>query len=113
MEKLIYFDKELNIIVEHELYADSEFGFDVVLVYDKKFEACVFEGKQIIEHVHNLTEVHHLFKGFALHNEKRCAFESDIHRTGFWRNVDELESVTITKSTKKYEFFCDTLYKPI
>lgn len=95
--KLVYLEKELDPEVEHELFC-GEFGF---LVEIKFADNSIYKGRE--DTLHNVTEVHNLYRPSAIH--KSIAFESDIHGTGCTYDQDFLEEVIIKKAKKQYENF--------
>lgn len=94
---LTYLRAVLDPNKEYEIFPeDMELGFKVTIVYTEnswypnKTEVC-----------NNITEVHNIcFSYPVLGADKRIAFESDIHGTGFHRNCNDIVSVTIKKATK-------------
>jgi predicted MPP superfamily phosphohydrolase len=53
--------------------------------------------------VKNITQVHFNYdKHIYVGDKRRIAFESDIHSTGFTREIRTINKVLITLSTKKY-----------
>jgi hypothetical protein len=94
--KLIYLGKELDTTQEHELITDSEFGFKVDIKMTEE------SGYTVKETAYNCTEVHHLWSENYMGGAS-IAFESDIHRTGFTRRINDIESVTIEWADKLYE----------
>ncbi len=92
MKKLIFLGTELDVKKEHELFpTDENLGFDAIIVYK--------DGHGEVRH--NLTEVHHLFKGHTF--EPGIAFESDIHSTGGTAKVESIDTVVIVLATSKAE----------
>jgi hypothetical protein len=90
MKKLIFLGRELDVNKEHELFPTNKtLGFDAIIVYKN--------GHGEVRH--NLTEVHHLFKGHSF--EAGIAFESDIHSTGGTARVHEIEIVIVVLATEK------------
>lgn len=95
--KLIYLGQELDITKEHDLTTYSEFGFKVDIEYTKE---SWYPEKQAT--TYNCTQVHHLWSKNYMGGAS-IAFESGIHRTGFTRRIDDVESVTIEMVDKLYE----------
>lgn len=86
---LLYYKEPLDLAKEHEILSDKSYGFNVVV--QRKNEI-------LPEIYHNVTEVHYLFP--SLHNDKRIAFESDIHCTGLTSSIEHITSVIITDAAK-------------
>ena len=97
--KLIYLGEELDTTKEHELLTDSEFGFKVDI---KMTEESWYKVKE--DTAYNCTEVHHLWSENYMGGAS-IAFESDIHKTGFTRRIDDIESVTIELASKLYDSY--------
>ena len=97
--EIIYLGKELDNRIEHELFSDNDFGFDVKIEYNNGYRN---------EIARNMTEVHYLYKSW-IPNKKSIAFESDIHETGFNHDISEISKIEISYSKKKHEFFTDYL----
>jgi len=97
--KLFYLGKELDSSAEQELKTDNEFGFVVTIKFnpDNRFhrdtETSIFR---------NATEVHSRYTEMTIRPGKRIAFESDIHQTGFWKDIEEIETVTIEYALEMY-----------
>lgn len=102
--KLIYLDKELDNTKEIEILSGSKFGFKVTVAYTMDSWMSKHAGRQMIDVYDNCTEVHYLYPQWT-GNERRIAFESDIHGTGCNRKVEEIESVKIDIATKEYKSF--------
>jgi hypothetical protein len=94
--KLIYLGDKLDTTVEHELFSNNEFGFNITIIYSEDSWMCVHEEKIVIEYLKNYTEVHHLYDD----DNKRIAFESDIKRNGCNHNVSDIKMVTIELADK-------------
>jgi hypothetical protein len=94
--KITYLGQELDTTKEHELISENEFGFKVDIKYTKDSWYPTKEGI-----VYNCTEVHHLWSTDYMGGPS-IAFESDIHRTGFTRRIDVIESVNIELATEVY-----------
>jgi len=90
--KIIFLGEELPNNREHEIFSDNENGFDVKIVY---VENSIWLKKEEI--VHNITEVHYLYKSFYRHGS--VAFESNIHSTGFTCLIDSIELIEISRSS--------------
>lgn len=101
--KLIYLEEELDINKEREIISGSKFGFNVFVVYKMDSWRSEYKKEKAVDIYNNCTEIHYLYE--SLRNEKRIAFESDIHGTGCTRNVDDIESVEIHIATKKRKRF--------
>ena len=95
--KLIYLGQELDTTKEHELLTDSEFGFKVDIKMTKESWYTVKEDT-----AYNCTEVHHLWS-LDYMGGSSIAFESDIHRTGFTRRINDIESVVIVLADRLFE----------
>mgnify|MGYP006094205175 CR=1 FL=1 len=123
MGSLIIFGKYHSWDNEIELEDDSEFGMDITIVIKERvnrsytLEACT-------QVRNNCTEFHHLYnkKGNAKFikenkvNVKRdehgncdwdssSAFESGIHCTGGTLCVNDIESITVVKATKRSDSY--------
>ena len=101
--KLIYLGEELDSTKEKEIFSGSKFGFNVIVVYKIDSWMSQHRKEQVVDIYNNCTEVHYLYETYGLN--KRIAFESDIHRTGCTRNVDDIESVEIHIATKQRKRF--------
>ena len=99
--KLIYLGQELDSTKEHELFPpkESKFGFKVDI---KMTEESWYTVKE--DTAYNCAEVHHLWSENYMGGAS-IAFESDIHRTGFTRRIDDIESVTIELASKLYDSY--------
>lgn len=97
--KIIYLGEELDVTREHELISNSLFGFKVDIVYKS---VSWFPTKE--KTMYNCTEVHHLFS-LEYMGGPSIAFESDIHSTGFTRQISDIESVNIELANKIYDSF--------
>jgi hypothetical protein len=102
--KLIFLGEELDSTKEKEILSGSKFGFNVIVVYKMDSWMSQHKKEQVVDVFNNCTEVHHLFESI-FPEKKRIAFESDIHRTGCTRNVDDIESVEIHIATKQRKRF--------
>ena len=99
--ELIYLNKKLDTNLEHELMSENEFGFDVLIVYT---EDSWYPFKKY--KLNNCTEVHWRFTDiFNPEPTTRVAFESDIHKNGFNREINTIKSIIITLSEKEEEEF--------
>ena len=87
--KIIYLGKELDVTKEHEIFSTNEFGFKVDIKYTKESWYPIKEDT-----AYNCTEVHHLWS-LDYMGGASIAFESDIHRTGFTRKIDSIDSIII------------------
>lgn len=92
--KLIYLGEELDPTQEIELFSQNKFGFKVSIKYNGK-------NHYVDDFAMNCTEVHHLWS-LDYMGGPSIAFESDIHRTGFLRRVDHINSVTIELAEELY-----------
>ncbi len=101
--KLIHLGEELDSNIEQEIFSGSKFGFNATVTYKIDSWMSIAEKKQVIETYNNCTEIHNLYH--SLDNDKKIAFESDIHSTGCNRKIEDIESVDIHISTKKEEEF--------
>ena len=98
MATVTYNNQEL--INEIEMFHDEmniEYGFTAVIKYKDEWFPSRFEPS--LKTVHNVTEVHHLYKS------AHSALESDIHRTGGTYELDEIDYIQITPSDKIYDKF--------
>lgn len=95
--KLIYLSQDLDTTKEHELLTDSEFGFKVDIKMTEESWHTVKEDT-----AYNCTEVHHLWSKNYMGGAS-IVFESDIHRTGFTRSINDIEYVTIEVASKLYD----------
>ena len=99
--KLIYLNEELDINLEHEIISENEFGFEVLIEYT---ENSWYPIKKI--QLNNFTEVHWRFTDiFNPEPTTRVAFESDVHKNGFNREIDTIKSIIITLCEKEEEEF--------
>ncbi|MCK9445661.1 hypothetical protein M0Q50_02080 [bacterium] len=88
--KLIFLGEELDSTKEQEL-VDTGIGFYVTIKYKSNL---VYHN----ECINNCTEVHNLYETFG---DRKCiAFESNIHQTGFTREIENVESVIIELSDR-------------
>ena len=101
--RLLFLGKELDTEKEHELLADNLHGFNVMVAYKPDSWMPQHEGKQVVVVMRNVTEVHHLYETHI--NQKRIAFESNIHFTGCNRSCDDIESVTVDVAPIKFPAF--------
>lgn len=97
--KITYLGKDLDVSMEHELLSENEFGFKVDIKYTK---GSWYDIKE--DTAYNCTEVHHLWS-LNYMGGPSIAFESDIHCTGFTRNIDTIESVTIELADKLFDSY--------
>ena len=99
--ELLCLNEELDINLEHEIISKNEFGFDVLIVYT---EDSWYPFKKY--KLNNCTEVHWRFTDiFNPEPTTRVAFESDIHKSGFNREISTIKSIIITLSEKEEEEF--------
>lgn len=101
--ELIYLNKKLDTNLEHELMSENEFGFEVLIEYT---ENSWYPIKKI--QLNNCTEVHWRFTDiFNLEPTTKVAFESDIHSTGFNREIETIKIIEIKHSNKIEEKYVD------
>ena len=101
--KLIYLNKKLDTNLEHELMSENEFGFEVSIEYT---ETAWYSIKKI--QLNNCTEVHWRFTDiFNPEPSTKVAFESDIHSTGFNREIETIKIIEIKHSNKIEEKYVD------
>ena len=99
--ELLCLNEELDINLEHEIISKNEFGFDVLIVYT---EDSWYPFKKY--KLNNCTEVHWRFTDiFNPEPTTRVAFESDIHKNGFNREINTIKSIIITLSEKEEKEF--------
>mgnify|MGYP001558584137 CR=1 FL=1 len=99
--KIIYLGQVLDTENEHELFSNNEFGFKIDIKHTKE------SGYKVKEDTaYNCTEFHWRYTDiFNPIPSNKVAFESDIHKTGFNREIKTIESVTIELADKLYEKF--------
>lgn len=91
--EVYFFGVRQNPEEEREIFAEDDFGFKAVIQFKQDSS---YEGA--IEVMHNLTEVHYLYK---THGEGAgIAFESDIHAGGRTCKMRDIAVVSITRETK-------------
>lgn len=100
---LNYLGESLDSANEHELVSNSKFGFKVKITYALNNPYSKDTNINLVEECNNCTEVHYLYKSYT--KEKRIAFESDIHKTGFVRTVEHIISVDIENALELYKEF--------
>ena len=89
--KIIYLGKELDVTKEHEIFSTNEFGFKVDIKYTKESWYPIKEDT-----AYNCTEFHWKYdEDEDWETDKNVAFESDIHRTGFTRKINTIDTVII------------------
>jgi hypothetical protein len=88
-------NKELEVFSEPE----HEFGFIAKVIFKQD---SWYEYKEVF--YTNLTEVHFRYND-VIHNRSRVAFESDIHRTGCTKELDDIESIEVTKANMLYSSY--------
>lgn len=98
--KLTYLGVPLDTSKEHELFSNNEHGFTVTVKYTMESWMSQHKGEQEVDVFNNCTEVHFMYESFN-GERKRCAFESDIHKTGGNREINEIESITIELASEK------------
>ena len=99
--KLFLNDLELDASKEYELITDSEFGFDVDIVYERDILIQTLNGETVdlyesvgyFQHINNCTEVHHRYESYLPFDVNKIAFESDIHCTGCNRDINHITNV--------------------
>ena len=97
--KIIYLGKELDVTKEHEIFSTNEFGFKVDIKYTKESWYPIKEDT-----AYNCTEVHHLWS-LDYMGGASIAFESDIHRTGFTRKIDSIDSIIIELADRLFDSY--------
>ena len=103
--KLIYLNEELDINLEHEIISKNEFGFEVLIEYTENSWYLI---KKI--QLNNCDEVHWRFTDiFNPEPTTRVAFESDIHHSGFNREINTIKTIIITLSEKIKDEFIEKL----
>ena len=103
--ELICLNEELDINLEHEIISKNEFGFDVLIVYT---EDSWYPFKKY--KLNNCTEVHWRFTDiFNPEPTTRVAFESDIHHSGFNREINTIKTIIITLSEKIKDEFIEKI----
>lgn len=101
--KLIYLNEELDTDLEYELLSKNEFGFEVLIEYTENSWYLI---KKI--QLNNCTKVHWRFTNiFNLEPYAKVAFESDIHSTGFNREIKTIKSIEIKYSNKIEKKYID------
>lgn len=90
--KITSWGKELDPAKEHEIIFENEFGAKIQITFKKSYYG---QHKNIV--VNNCTEFHWRYNKNDFMERVKGAFESDIHGTGFNREVNDFESVVITK----------------
>lgn len=94
---LIFKGNKLDCELEHELFSDSEFGFEVTIGF--KMDAQNYANR--VWRLNNVFEVHFKYKSIVLKEELgRVAFESNIHHTGRTNNIDDINFIIITEATE-------------
>ena len=88
---LNYLGVELDNTTEHELMSDNEFGFDVII---KSNLDNSWLGKE--ELFNNITNVHYLYESPF----EQIALESDIHLTGYTKELKHIKEIVIMNATK-------------
>ena len=102
--KLIFCGKQINTCKEQNIESVNKFGFNVSIIYKKdSWLSKAFLNEKHIEKIYNCTQVHYGYTEMGtVQLLTKVAFESDIHRTGFNREIIDIESVEITLSNKKH-----------
>lgn len=103
--KIVYLGSEIDSDKEREILTENEHGFKVTVTYKRDSWMSVRSGKQVIDVFNNCTEVHHMYDTIIRLDDKRIAFESDIHKTGCTRSVDDIECVNIESALSKEDEF--------
>ena len=99
--KIIYLGKELDVTKEHEIFSTNEFGFKVDI---KHTEESWYPIKE--DTAYNCTEFHWMYdEDEDLETDKNVAFESDIHRTGFTRKINTIDTVIIELADKLFDSY--------
>lgn len=97
--KIFYLGEELDTTKEHELFTDNEFGFKIDIKYTQDSWYTTKDDT-----AYNCTEFHWRFNEDEDWAREKCvAFESDIHRTGFTKEIKNIESVNIVLADKLYD----------
>ena len=103
--KLIYLNKKLDTNLEHELMSENKFGFEVSIEYT---ETAWYPIKKI--QLNNCTEVHWRFTDiFNPEPTTKVAFESDIHHSGFNREINTIKTIIINLSEKIKDEFIEKI----
>jgi len=100
--KIIYLGNEIDHTIEHEIFSNSEFGFDIQITHTPE---SWYTNKKII--ANNCTEFHWKYDDLSRNTNlgDQVAFESDIHGSGFTRKCNTIESVVIDLATVEHEEF--------
>lgn len=106
---LIHNGTALSVDVERNIITSRKYGLDAICIFRKGSYKEGKDGRQVIHHWHNLTQVH-LGYEHMLNKRDRIAFESDIHCAGGWRLIDEIDMVIIHNSTKMFDTVCESKY---
>jgi hypothetical protein len=61
------------------------------------------KGSQTVDLFCNVTEVHNLYETFG--DKQKIAFESNIHKTGCNRDIDDIQIVVIFLAIEKHKEF--------
>jgi len=95
--KLIVLNKRINISKEQNFVDDGVFGFVVEIKYrhNSPYKDCI---------LYNCTQVHYGYTEFKTISElTKIAFESDIHKTGINRRINEIKSVVVYHAQTRYK----------
>lgn len=104
--KLNYCRKELNTCKEQNIESENEFGFSVIITYQKETSPLSrYFNESFIESIYNCTHVHYGYNDMSGESMKKIAFESDIHETGFTRVIKDIKNVEIKLSNKLHQNF--------
>lgn len=106
---LIVNGMNLSVDVERNIVTSRKFGFDAICIFKKGSYKEGKDGKQVIHHWHNLTQIHLGYEHMP-NKRDRIAFESDIHCAGGWRLIDEIDTVIIHNSVKMFNTNCEVKY---
>lgn len=95
MKPIVYLGEQLSPDQEHDLFApENSDGFNI---------SYTLKGKKV--RAQNITEFHFMFPPMFPNMENRVAFESDIHCTGYWNFIKDVDDIVITLSNKDYDSY--------
>lgn len=99
--KIIYLGQEIDPTIEHDLRSNNEFGFKIDIKYT---DDCWLRGNT--DTAYNCTQFHWRYTDlFNPVPSNRVAFESDIHNTGFTKEVSVIEYVGIKIANELYDSY--------